>query len=265
MTNYLRAGMSIRLPGLLCLTFLAVSACGGSSGGASGSGPSAGASPSRSSLAVTSSIKDGAHLSKAQAWTALVSAGPLASSVDFSVDGHVLWTEHKQPYSFNDDQGLLAPWLLGAGPHTLSVRATGLDGHTATDSVQVVVAAGGAVPAGLIGDFRRTVTPADLARNGQREGAPSGVWTLHITPNGLMSFDDPVASGANEMFTATANAITVLGPANWLSPQDRRGGFCEPAVVDHYRWARSGSTLTVSQGSNCPDRMSVLVGAWSKA
>jgi hypothetical protein len=229
-------------------------------------------SPSQSSLSVTSSLKDGAQLTGAIEWNAQVTPATDVSAVDFFIDGKIRWTETNAPYVFNDDHQLLATWLIGSGSHTLMVQATNSAGATASSTSHVVVVAVPSVPASLIGNFRRTVTQADMDRTASLPGvdpsgrAPTGVWTIHVRSNGLISFDDPQGTGVNETFSATnAGQVTFWGPANWLSPADRRGGFGDADRVDHFHWSVSGKVLTISGGGRlCADREAVLISNWTR-
>src|SRR4051794_34804009 len=80
-------------------------ACGGSSNGTS---PRAGATSTPPSAAakvtVTSSIPEGAVLTKALTWQATPNAGSdPVTKVEFSIDGKVRWTEMEEPYVFDED------------------------------------------------------------------------------------------------------------------------------------------------------------------
>jgi len=89
---------------------------------------------------VRSSIGNGAALSGSVLWTATAD-GAIVSSVDFTIDGAIRWTEHIAPYRFNGDpSGLFDTTTLGAGTHQLSVVATATDGRTTSSSSTVTVA-----------------------------------------------------------------------------------------------------------------------------
>ena len=239
----------------------------------SSSSPSSSSSTARSSSAklhLSSTIGDGAHLSRVVTWRAEVEPARDVTTVDFIVDGRRLWEEQKPPYVFNDDHQLLAPWLLGNGKHTLEVRAAAGGGETARSVAHVTVTKLPTIHVGLVGVFSRTVTPKDFARESAMRGydpdalPPSGRWKMHINSQGLISFDDPEGTGQKEILTTTDSTMTVFGPASWLAPEDRHGGFCEPAPIDRtYRWELSGTTLTIRGGSNCPQRVGVLDGEWT--
>ncbi len=230
----------------------------------------------QSHISVSSSIPDGAKLRGALPWTAKPeSEAYFVQKVDFLIDGKRRWTEENAPYVFNDDKQLLATWLLGPGPHTLAVRAKPswwvIGGKTAQSTAHVTVSDPPTVPDALVGTFERRVTQSDISRTASEPGrdpsalAPTGVWTLHVGRNGLISVDDPVGGGTNEAITATASGkLKMWGPANWFSPPDRRGGFCEPELAGSLHWRSSSGNVTVSGTSGCADRDAVFVGQWMR-
>jgi hypothetical protein len=225
-------------------------------------------SKGQSHISASSSIPAGAKLRGALRWTAKPEPDDVVAKVDFLIDGKLQWTEENAPYVFNDQQ-LLATWLLG--PHTLAVRAETFDGKTAQSAAQVTVSDPPTVPDALVGTFERRVTQNDISRTASEPGrdpsatAPTGVWTLHVGRNGLISFDDPGGSGGNEAITATASGkLKMWGPANWLNPPDRRGGFCEPEPVGSLHWRSVSGNVTVTGTSGCADRDAIFVGQWMR-
>lgn len=255
------------------VALLAVTGCASAShpaaAKAGGSSPSATAAPR---LSVTSSIADGAHLDAAVSWSARLVSANAVTAVDFLVDGKVKWTEHNAPYYFNDDKNLLPPWLLGAGAHTLTVRATDSSGATASATSHITVAPVPKVPTALLATFRRDLTQADLKGTSSLPGydpnnqPPTGEWTIRFENDYLIALGDPSNPvGENETFKATAAGdLTLAGPANWLTPPDLRGGLCEPAPLDHYHWIVTGNVLTISGGTNCPNRKALFDGKWTR-
>jgi hypothetical protein len=223
-----------------------------------------------SALRVTSSIPDGAHLEAARPWSASVAPATDVASVDFLVDGAVKWTEKNPPYFFNDDNYLLPPWLLGPGAHALKIVATTSSGATASVTSHITIAAAPRVPGPLLGTFQRTLTQADLDRTSSAPGydaanhPPTGSWTISFASNYLIALGDPSNPvGENEPFQANAAGdLTLAGPANWLTPADLRGGLCEPSPVDRYHWSVSGNVLTITGGTNCPNRKALFGGEW---
>jgi hypothetical protein len=230
------------------------------------------ATPASTALTVKSSIPAGSSLSQPVAWIATPSSTAGLDHVDFLIDGAVSWTEYKTPYTFNDDGNRLQPWLLGLGPHILTVRAVTSTGGQAISTARVTVTAGPEVPATLAGTFTRSVTPADVARvDGYRTEAdakigttPIGVWTAYFEPSGLLVFDDPIGSGGNEAFSATLGGpLKMDGPVNWRESKDRQGFFCEQEMAGQYRWTMAGHTLTITgDDRRCADRDAVFIGTW---
>jgi hypothetical protein len=146
-----------------------------------------------------------------------------------------------------------------------------IGGKTAQSAARVTVSDPPTVPDALVGTFERRVTQNDISRTASEPGrdpsatAPTGVWTLHVDREGLISFDDPKGSGGNEAITATASGkLKMWGPANWLNPPDRQGGFCEPEPVGSLHWRSVDGNATVTGTSGCADRDAVFVGQWMR-
>jgi hypothetical protein len=77
----------------------------------------------------TSAPADGATVSGDVTWQANVSNGTPAS-VDFLVDGTLVWTSYASPYMFRNGPGLLPTKKLADGSHELSVIAHGGQGSS---------------------------------------------------------------------------------------------------------------------------------------
>ncbi len=223
--------------------------------------------PVKKSLAVGSSIANGATLKAPVKWLATLSANPKdpVSQVNFLIDGKDSWTEFNEPYYFNDDGNSLYPWLLGAGTHTLDITATTASGKTSTTRSTITVPVVPTVPAALVGTYERSVSTADLKRASKTQSAPTGKWTLHVKLTGLILFDDPMGSGGTEVLTVQRDRLTLEGPANWLVPENRRGGFCETEPATDYQWTADGAKLTLTgDDRSCPDRWGIFQGIWKR-
>ena len=178
-----------------------------------------------------------------------------SSSIITSVD-----RAHRAPYVLNDD-GLLTPWLLGAGRHTLRVVVGTSSGGRTSLTVHVTTQAA-LSPAELVGDFPRTVTRADLERTASQDPGldaselpPLGTWTLNISRTGLIRNRRPAGKRHQRVGQHQRRGSLVMwGPANWLEPHDRQGHFCEPEPSGTYHWSGTSTTLTVTGGSECADR-----------
>jgi hypothetical protein len=241
-----------------------IAACGSSSAGRSPSGPGP---------HVISSITDGAVLSDPVRWTAQpvgMPSGDSVARVEFLIDGRLAWTEHNGPYYFNDDYNHLFPWVLGAGQHHLAIRLVTVNGRSASTAAQVMVRTQPA--ASLHGSYVRRVTPSDVRRTQSfrneppDQAPPTGTWRLHIAADGVIFFDDPQAGGGSEAFTAQPDGtLTMEGPVNWLEPASRQGSFCGVEPNGAYRWARHGTTLTLTvRRDRCADRNSIFNGTWTR-
>ena len=226
---------------------------------------------------VLSSITNGATLADAVEWTAHpvgLTQGDRVQSVVFVIDGRALWRSREAPYIFGL-QGEAAgerlfPWILGAGTHRFTVRATITGGRVVSTSAKARVQVTAEVPHDLVGTFTRTVTSRDIART-QRlrneppdEVPPTGTWRLHIARDGLISFDDPQGSGGNEAFAARqSGALELVGPANWLNPPDRQGSFCDVEPDGAWRWVVHARTLRLTPvRDTCADRNALFGGVW---
>jgi hypothetical protein len=228
---------------------------------------------------VLSSISDGAVLSDALQWTArpVGIRDSAVARVEFLIDGRVLWTNDSRPYIFGlteqSNARRLFPSLLGTGAHRLGVRVVTTSGTSASTSARVTVAATAPVPSELFGTFTREVTRADVRRTQAfrtepgSQALPSGTWRLHITGNGLISFDDPLGSGGNETFTASpAGMLALQGPANWLNPPDRKGSFCGVEPNGAWHWAAHRRSLVLTPRlDRCADRNSLFAGVWKRS
>jgi probable HAF family extracellular repeat protein len=89
---------------------------------------------------VTSSITNGQTLSGQLPWTATITGMPApVTTVKFSIDGVLRWTEGASPYYFNGDFNKLDTTTLTNGNHTFTVTATAADGTTATITATATV------------------------------------------------------------------------------------------------------------------------------
>jgi N-acetyl-anhydromuramyl-L-alanine amidase AmpD len=82
---------------------------------------------------LSSSLVDGQTVSGSQHW--LVAAGGSVARVEFSVDGLPQATVEKAPYAYDWNAAEAAP-----GAHQLTVRAVGIEGDVATQTLTVTVA-----------------------------------------------------------------------------------------------------------------------------
>ena len=271
--------MWLRMVGtLMAVSFAA--ACGGGSSGGAVTRPDAASETSAPAPTVSMTIADGSTLRRAVPWqvTAKTARDDAVAEVDFLVDGKQLWVEHNTPYFFNDDHQVLAPWLLGAGSHTLVARVQTVTGATAEASAHVTVPAVSKTDKSLAGTYSRVVTRADQRRVGPyrvpSKGAfgdvsPTGRWTLHVKANGEIVGVDPSGDTANpfvEPFTVSNSTMTLYGPAIWRQPNpEEQNRFCEPESPSDYTWSLAGSSLTITNKQKaCADRDIVFVGTWTR-
>jgi hypothetical protein len=90
----------------------------------------------RAAIGVSSSIAAGQTLTGKVKWTATVTgvSSSDVTSVEFSIDGSLKWTEKTSPYVFNGDNGMLDTAALSNGSHTFGVVARAKDGTTSSVS-----------------------------------------------------------------------------------------------------------------------------------
>jgi hypothetical protein len=239
-----------------------------------GCGARAGMMRTTNTLRAVSSISDGAALSSALSWTGIAVGVPLhdVDRVEFVIDGRIRWTAHKTPYVFNGVGDELFPWVLGAGAHRLAVLVVTRTGATASTAAAVTVVASEPVPPELLGTFTRRVigTYVPPTQASRREPAdqelPSGIWRIRVAPDGVISVEGPRGSGGNEAFSATPGTLALQGPANWILPRSRQGGFCEVEPIGAYAWSAGPRTLILrSLRDRCAVRNLMFTGTWRRA
>lgn len=160
--------------------------------------------------------------------------------------------------------------VVAVAPNVAFASSSGLG--TLDQSYGATVGATSPVPIALIGTFTRGVTAANVRRTQAfrhepaDEVLPAGVWRLQIARDGVITFDDPDGSGGDEAFTATPGGMLILqGPANWLLPPDRQGGFCGLEPIGVYSWATgAGSLVLTPRRDSCADRNSMFTGTWGR-
>jgi hypothetical protein len=150
------------------------------------------------------------------------------------------------------------------------VRARTTEGRTASASAKADVQPRAAIPDALVGTFTRTVSDRDMRRTadarGSEEGPPTGTWTMHLDRKGLVRFDDPEGSGGAEAVTVEDGTMTFYGAPDWVLPEDRQGGFCEPTGPAAYEWTASKGGVKLRSGHDrkCPDRDAIFAGTWTR-
>jgi Flp pilus assembly protein TadG len=225
-----------------------------------------------SGVVVTSSIENGAVLTKRMQWTATVNPGyeNFVTSVVFTIDGKDRWVEHEPPYTFNNDQHSFYPWILSAGNHVFKVVASTHDGTTGSSSIRVTTK-GTTIPSALLGTWTRNATRADFGPAFVPDGTPFGNWTIRVSSNGVIVAAVPGGSeGVTEAFKAAAHNLWLEGPISYGVPSSFAiGGFCDPKLepVSEYSWSRTGDKLTLASATDlaaCVDRGGLFEGTWSR-
>jgi hypothetical protein len=125
------------------------------------------------------------------------------------------------------------------------------------------------VPAALVGrTFARSMGGGtSTLPDGSTATVPAGAWRITFGADGVITVDDPGGSGANEGFLAKPDGtLALFGPANWVEPEDRRGGFCDSAEgIAPMRWSLAKSELVLSAAAPdpCDGRANLFVGKWT--
>lgn len=226
---------------------------------------------------VTSSLDGKKTLPTRMHWLAYPHGNPgQVARIDFLIDGKLIWSENKAPYTFGgDDTGrnsgfLITTWLK-PGMHRFSLRAVDKTGTQATSVVAAAVSAAPAAPAALGGTWTRTVTAADL-KKGDSDGPPAGAWKLIFDHVGAWHLD-PLGSGAVNQYLVAANMIHVYAPI-WMAPHGISrfghtglgGNDCTAAgPFGSYTWSVDGDTLTLTAAKEpCGNRRAIWEGTWTR-
>ncbi len=230
---------------------------------------------------ITSSLDGRSSLPFRIGWTATPSGGSV-SSVDFLIDGRLIWTEQSAPYVFGgDDNGanrgyLITTWLT-SGSHRFTARATMANGKTVSDTVTAKVAEPPLPPVALRGFWTRIVTAKDL-KKGDANGPPAGRWTLVFDRVGAWHLD-PMGSGLANEYAVQGDVIHVYAPIP-MAPLSKNGSGGVSKYGHHniggtdctaagpfgsYHWSVSAGTLVLKAiREGCGNRRAIWEGTWTK-
>jgi len=227
--------------------------------GATGRSSAAGAG----SFGITSSLDGRTSLPFRIRWIATPTGdtptGDSVSTVDFLIDGKLIWIEHAAPYVFGgDDNGanegfLITTWLT-PGSHQFTAQATTANGETASDTVNATVEQPPLPPAPLRGFWTRTVTKADLEKAGLAP-PPAGRWKLifdRVSPTSTrskaMSFTSTHRSRwrrstmDSAVSPSTATTTSAATTALTQAPSVATTGQCQPTNLFSRRSRRDAET-----------------------
>jgi hypothetical protein len=114
-----------------------------------------------------------------------------------------------------------------------------------------------AVPAKLVGCWRRNVTAADFTRAGTG-GIPTGVWSIRIKSGGRLDTYMP-GSNCGGVVDFTTNLSVTAGRLTL-------GSVPVCASKGAYRWKVAGGLLTLRAvaDQNCPPRLGLFNGVWKR-
>jgi hypothetical protein len=227
---------------------------------------------------ITSSIRDGVELARPVSWRAKITGAQAADvvSVRFLIDGKVRHVEHEAPYVFAGSGNRLLPGTLNPGSHSFAVDARLAGGHRLTAASTATVATDAqAVPAAVVGRWKRTVSARDVQRTESFRKAesgdplPVGTWTLRIGRDGSASYIDPTP--AHDVTVGQvrfdAGGRLVIGNEIPNFPNASEGGFCPDTVGDGaYRWSvhRGQLVVHVVGDHECADRNSFWNGTFTR-
>ena len=249
--------------------------------GATGRSSAAGAG----SFGITSSLDGRTSLPFRIRWIATPTGdtptGDSVTTVDFLIDGKLIWIEHAAPYVFGgDDNGanegfLITTWLT-PGSHQFTAQATTANGETASDTVNATVEQPPLPPAPLRGFWTRTVTKADLEKAGLAP-PPAGRWKLIFDRVGAWHLD-PLGSGLANEYAVEGHVIHVYAPIQMAPFHDGFGGISKYGHHDiggndctnagpfgSYHWSVSANKLVLKAiQEGCGDRRAIWEGTWTK-
>jgi len=176
--------------GLLAVAMLAAGCSSASAGGHAAPAGSSGR------LTVASTLDGHTALPHRIHWQAVPST-PAAdiAKVEFLIDGHQLWVEYQTPYFYGDDGNYLVTSFLTPGQHVFTVRAVGISGHVATDTVTATVSPAPRPPTPLAGTWKRFVKPMSPSSCSPGPCPPAGDWRLVISPTGWQVYDTAGGGG----------------------------------------------------------------------
>jgi hypothetical protein len=203
-------------------------------------------------------------------WTASPSVPPgQIERVIFSVDGRVVWIEHRAPYYYGQDGNWLVTTWLKPGMHRFAVDAVTTSGQHAVDQVRVRTSPTPPPPAELIGRWQRTIQPGETPKQ-----TPSGIWSLGIDSVGWR-IKAPKEPGYSVIDVAYLPGNRVqLRTGIYTTADDRFGGngFClasSPPVTYHWSIADGDLSLTLVGPDHCGGKGAaqhlVVAAAWQKA
>jgi hypothetical protein len=218
------------------------------------------------------------------------------AELKFLIDGKARWSEASAPYIYGDpedtfgkaNRGYLVTSFLAPGRHEFTVRATSLDGRTATDTVVARVPAAPQPPARLAGTWRRTIDdvsgmPAPGSAGNPTSGyTPAGTYTMVIEKRWIQVrqpgrfdklgsehtgagwiYDSDYAAGPKRLHVAGAVTFRQFDNEAEGGPWCYWGG---PEA--DYTWSVSGDTLTLTPVGGkdpCGLRGFVWAGEWTRA
>jgi hypothetical protein len=226
----------------------------------------------------SSSILDGAELTRPIRWKAGVSGIPASgvASVRFFIDGKLKHLARKTPYLFAGPGNLLLPGTLGPGSHVFAVDVTLTDGrHLTTATTAVVSRKARGIPRQVLGRWTRNVTVAEVARTqsfrNPADGIPlpAGTWQVRVGADGVARYTDPTPTHDLTVGQVRFEPGGRLVVGNQIPnfPHASKGGFCAGTAGDGiYHWSLHGHALTVRVVSDqqCADRNSFWNGTFTR-
>src|SRR5262245_20765687 len=147
-------------------------------------------------------------------------ASSKVASVEFLIDRHLIWTEHRAAYFYGGNDGRIANQLITSflkpGLHRFTVRADSRDGRTATDIVRARVVHAPPPPAQLAGTWTHNCWAA---------ACDNGVVTLSIAGLGWGFEPQPPQGDRCDARYLSVDKV-VFGPEVITSRRSPREAFC---------------------------------------
>jgi len=164
----------------------------------------------------------------------------MVKQVNFTVDGKLIWIEHKTPYKVWNTGGFITSWLK-PGTHRFTTTLITTSGQQATDTVTARTIAPPPAPSSLTGIWLRAIGPAVA-------GAYAGTWILTIDSTGWRIQDPKHSGNYIDVAYLAANRLQ-LRSGMWTTPVESKGGngWCSDTNIPvSYSWSVSGNTLTLT-------------------
>ena len=189
-------------------------------------------------------------------------ASSKVASVEFLIDRHLIWTEHRAAYFYGGNDGRITTRLITSflkpGLHRFTVRADLSDGRTATDIVKARVVQAPPPPAQLVGTWTHNCWAA---------ACDHGVVTLSIAGLGW-GFEPQPPQGDRWDARYLFGDKVVFGPEVITSRRSPQEAFCgiDPPFTYTYTLNPDGKHFDLEPDGTDPcSGRAPIAGTWTRA